>query len=79
MAVTRRAFLAGTAATAGAGTLAAGVTAAGFPDVAGGRERDLPKQILSLFRDLPGTVGLKIVAPAHAGGRGLLFEHNASK
>jgi beta-lactamase class A len=38
-----------------------------------------PERVLSLFSDLPGTVAVKIYAPAVPGARGLLIEANASK
>ncbi len=72
MAVTRRTFLAGTAATAGGVSL-------GLPGVASAGEPDLAKRVIGLFRRLPGNVSVKIVAPGHAGKRGLTIEHNAAK
>jgi beta-lactamase class A len=70
--VTRRGFLGGSAATAGAGALAA-------PGVAAASDLDLQERIIGLFRHLPGIVSLKILAPPHAGRRGLLVEHQASR
>jgi beta-lactamase class A len=73
MAVTRRTFLAGTAATAGVASL-------GLPGVAAGAgEPGLANRIIAPFLGLPGNASLKIVAPRHGGGRALLIEHNASK
>ena len=75
MAVTRRTFLAGTAATAGVVSLGApGIASAGEPG-----ESDLARRVTGLFRRLPGTASLKIVAPRHGHMRGLTIEHNAAK
>jgi beta-lactamase class A len=79
MTVTRRNFLAKTAVTAGVGTLAGGVIPFGLPDAAIASEAGLPERILHLFRALPGHVSIKIMAPPHAGRRGLLVEHNPGK
>jgi beta-lactamase class A len=78
MAVTRRTFLAKTAVTAGAGSLAVGAVPFALPGVAAASELDLPERLVLLFRKLPGHVSVKIVAPPHAGRPGLLIEHNAS-
>lgn len=79
MAVTRRTFLAGTAVTAGAGSLAAGIGAVGLTGVAGASGLGLPQRIVDVFQNLPGNVALKIMAPPVAGSPGLLVEHNASE
>jgi len=77
--LSRRRFLtrAGAGAAIGAVPLAAPAIAAAKPRPAG--KPVSSSTILKLFAKLPGTVGLKIMAPPAHGDRGLLIEHNASQ
>jgi beta-lactamase class A len=77
--VSRRAFV----ARAGAGVVGAALPAA-IPALAqaqsrGARQQVAPQSIVKLFAKLPGTVGLKIFAPAVPGAKQLLISSNASQ
>jgi beta-lactamase class A len=77
--VSRRTFV----ARAGAGVAGVAVPTA-IPALAqakstGAQQPLAPQTILKLFAKLPGTVGLKIFAPAAPGGKQLLISSNASQ
>jgi beta-lactamase class A len=73
MSVSRRSFLAATGMTAGAASF-------GWPELADAAGPNwLRHRILDVFRKLPGELSLKIVAPPHAGKRGLVVEHQPCK
>lgn len=48
-------------------------------DAAAASEAGLEERILGLFRELPGQVSVKIMAPPHAGRPGLLVEQDAAR
>jgi beta-lactamase class A len=77
--VSRRTFV----TRAGAGAVAAAVPVAA-PALARAHSTDAgsqlaPHSVVELFAKLPGTIGLKILAPAVPGGRQVLISHNASQ
>ena len=76
MSPSRRAFLAGTAATIGTAPLSLSAMA-GSESAA--NTHTSPEEILSLFKSLPGDVAIKIHAPAANGRPEFLVESNASK
>jgi beta-lactamase class A len=77
--LSRRRFIAraGAGAAVGAVPLAAPALAAAKPPK--GRRPVSSQSIIKLFAKLPGTVGLKIMAPPANGDRGLLIRHNAGR
>ena len=72
MGYSRRGFLAGAAATMGAIPIAR-------TEATGGSATVSPQSILSLFKELPGDVAVKIYAPAANGKPEFLVEQSASK
>src|ERR1700760_2144404 len=79
--ISRRRFIgrAGAGAAIGAVPLAAPAVAAAAGKPSRGRRPVSAQKVLAPFLKLPGTVGLKIMAPPAHGDRGLLIEHNASQ
>jgi beta-lactamase class A len=70
MTLSRRALLTGAAA---------GTVPLILPEVAGAKAELRPDQVLSVFRSLPGTVGVKIVVPPARGRPGILIQSNSSQ
>jgi beta-lactamase class A len=70
MTVSRRALLSGAAA---------GAVPVVLPAVAAAKPSLRPERVLKLFSNLPGTVAVKIYAPAVPGKRGVLIESGASQ